>query len=248
MELVERGVLGLRCVVTPSKGDERGLARFERLASVAAGTDRSETHAADQLQREIALPDGELVVAGRRRSSTRRRCARSRTAGCSRPRPRRVRAKQFAMRSNVPCAESSPGTRRYALPPLPRIGRSDDEEIPHRQPAGRRVPRRLQDVGARHIPALVGHHGGRGTEPERTRGPVEQGTEQARRIGPREAQPLHRSVSAQRACSPRSPTGTRSRRSPETRSPRHAPRSHAAARTHDPIVRPTARVAITSMG
>ena len=61
-------------------------------------------------------------------------------------------------------------------------------------PSGRGLPGRFQHHRPRDIPAMLGHVGVAGAEPERARGPVQQRTEHTRRVGAGQAQPFERAV------------------------------------------------------
>ena len=156
----------------PRQRDERRLAlvRASCGRTLRAPTD-AEPHAARQLAaRGRRSVHGDPVVAVAVVAPLAGRRARSRTAGGSSPAPRPGRSKHVAMRSSVPCAQSRRRARAGSRSrPLVGLGRPDDEQVLHRQPAGRRVPRRLEHVRAGHVAALVGHRRVRRAEAEEAR-------------------------------------------------------------------------------
>ena len=72
--------------------------------------------------------------------------------------------------------------------------RSHRQRVAHDDPARRRLPRRHQRVGPRLIDPVTGDVDPEWGEPEAARAAVEQRTEHARRVEPRDAQPVDRAV------------------------------------------------------
>ena len=81
--------------------------------------------------------------------------------------------------------------RRDRVLAAPRAHR---ERVAHEDPAGRRLPRRQQGVGARLVDARAREVDAERPEPERSGLAVEQGAEHARRVEARDAQPVDRAV------------------------------------------------------
>ena len=83
--------------------------------------------------------------------------------------------------------------------PVTILHRPDDEQVLDEQPAGRRVPGRLQHHRPGQVAALVGYVRIAGTEAKEPGGAVEDGSEHAGRVGPGQAQPFHRAVRCHQA-------------------------------------------------
>ena len=111
--LRQRLVVAGRGLALPRQRQPRRLALFERRAAVRARPEDAEAHAAGEVEREVAAPTGDALVAAVVVGPLAARACRSRTAGRSWPAPRPVRSQHVAMRRSVPCAMVSPGTRRY---------------------------------------------------------------------------------------------------------------------------------------
>ena len=67
---------------------------------------------------------------------------------------------------------------------------ADQQHVAHDDPAARRVPARLQHERPGQVAAVGGHLDARRAEPERARAAVQDRAEHARRVHPRQAQPL----------------------------------------------------------
>ncbi len=82
--------------------------------------------------------------------------------------------------------------RRTAIGPMPLVvaPRPDDQRVAHHEPAGARVPRRLQDVRPRDVAAPRRREQLGRSQPERAGAPIEDRAEHARGVRPRHAQPL----------------------------------------------------------
>ena len=74
------------------------------------------------------------------------------------------------------------------------LARSHRERVAHDHPAARRLPRGHEHVGPRLVGDLGRHVDAERTEPERAGLPVQQAAEDARRVEPRDAQPVDRAV------------------------------------------------------
>ena len=192
-ELAERLVDGVRSVAAPRERDERGLTVFERGPAVAAGTEDPERERALHRELDTLVGDDELVVA---------LAVVAPSAGGA-----RVVEHGDAVGDDLdPAAEARrdpqqrPLRGRVAGYPadvgaaVADVGRAHDEHVLHGQPAGGRVPGRLQHHRPGHVAAGVRHHRVRRAEAERARGAVEQCPEHARRVRAGEAQPLDRAV------------------------------------------------------
>ena len=70
------------------------------------------------------------------------------------------------------------------------VRRSHGQRVAYHHPARGRLPRRHQHVGAGLVPPRRGAMDTEGTQPERSRSPVEQAAEDARRVEPRHTQPV----------------------------------------------------------
>ncbi len=74
------------------------------------------------------------------------------------------------------------------------LARSHRERVANDHPAARGLPRGHEHVGPRLVGDLRRHVDAERTEPERSRLPVQQAAEDARRVEPRDAQPVDRAV------------------------------------------------------
>ena len=83
------------------------------------------------------------------------------------------------------------GVGCHRVLPAPRSHR---QRVAHDHPTRRRLPRRHQRVGPRLVDPVTGDVDPEWAEPEAARAAVEQGTEHARRVEPRDAQPVDRAV------------------------------------------------------
>jgi hypothetical protein len=186
---------GRDILVAPGQDHERRLALSEGGAAVAAGAEHTELDAARQFEPDVPLVRGDrhgfvpvALVA-----------------------PRAGGGPVVEQRGTVhhdldPAADAgrdpdqgadSAGVGRSPVvvrPARSARDRADGQEVLHRHPSRRGLPRRLQHHRPRQIPALLRDLGVRGAEPERPGGPVEQRPEHARGIRPRQAQPLDGAV------------------------------------------------------
>src|SRR5256885_9946256 len=70
----------------------------------------------------------------------------------------------------------------------------DHEEVGDGHPARAGVPGGLEHIRPRQVATLIGYLDRRGTEVEEARGSIQHRAEDTRRIRPREAEPLHRTL------------------------------------------------------
>ena len=192
-ELRHRLVLGGGTVALPRQRQPRGFALLERRAPVGAGAEDAEAHAPGQVEREVPGAHGGPLVAAvdvgpltavdavvELRDAV--GLYLDPAAGAGRD------PEQRALRHRVS------GHPAVAVPAFVGRGGADDEQVPDDEPPGRCVPRGLEHVGAGDVTPLVGNIGAGRTEPEEAGGAVEQRAEHARRVRPRQAEPLDRSV------------------------------------------------------
>ncbi len=192
-ELLERLVLARRDWTTPRQRDPCRVALGERGTPVRAGSNGPQPQAARQLEREITTrrrdsvvpgvvvrpgPGGSAVVEHRQAVGLHLDVAAE----------ARRDPQQRSLRGGV-ARHSSPRCSSFGI-----VRGAHHQHIVHRHPAGRCVPSGLQHVGAGHVPALIGDARVRRTEPEHPGRAIEQRPEHARRVRPRQAQPLDRAV------------------------------------------------------
>ena len=103
--------------------------------------------------------------------------------------------------------------------------RSHRQRVAHHHPTRRRLPRRHHRVGPRLVDPVTGDVDPERAEPEPASSAVEQGTEHARRVEPRDAQPVDRAVRgherARVAVGQEAVVGNRSERGRRCRALRH---------------------------
>ena len=192
-ELCHRVVFGERAVAFPREREPGGLPLLERGASVGAGPEDAEPDAPGEVEGEIAGTDGDALVApvvvaplaaGGAVVELRDDVGLDFDPAAA----ARGDAQQRALRHRVA------GHAAVAVTAFVGGRRPDDEQVPDDQPPGGRVPRRLEDVGAGDVPALVGDVDAGGPEAEEPGRSVEERTEHTGRIGAGQAEPFHRTV------------------------------------------------------
>ncbi len=99
------------------------------------------------------------------------------------------------------------------------VPRADQQHVADHDPAAAGAPARLEHHRARQVAAVGGHLDVGRAEPEPARVAVEHRAEHARRVEPRQAQPLDVAARRDERAWSRSRTGSRSRRSAGTRHP-----------------------------
>jgi hypothetical protein len=188
VQLVERFGHIRRAGVSPRQRDERRLPFLECGTPIAASADQTEVHGARQLQRKIAVTHRRVRVVA---------CVVRPRTFCSAVLEEREAVHLYLDPAARTRRETQQRSHRDGVTGWPAIAvatfvacRTDDQEILHRQPPGRRVPRRLEHQRSRQIPALRGHECVRRGNAEETGAAIEQRAEHTRRVRARQTQPF----------------------------------------------------------
>jgi hypothetical protein len=195
LELRERAVVRRGWITVPRQRDERRRARIELGASVHAGLGNAEAEAAGECEREAGARDLESVV----------------PVALVAPLPLDpavVEQRHAVQRHLDPAAlargdakEGAPSRVVARCPPVflsaRGVGRTDDQQVEHREPTRWCVPARLRDQRAGQVSALMRDADVGRPEGEGSRRPIEQGAEHARRVGSRETEPFDGAIGCQ---------------------------------------------------
>ena len=147
------------------------------------------SEAASSARRRSRRRDGDP-----RSATTPRDCGRSRTPARTPARPRRCRRCTLTVRTSMCSASSSAGGRVCGVIVSSPSARAHRQRVAHDRPPRRRLPCRHQRVGPRLIGPAAGHVDPERAETERAGATVQQRPEHARRVKPRDAQPVDRPV------------------------------------------------------